>query len=215
MEIIKEILFEKFIQIRKEKNEVSFVQIGAYDGKSMDDIVYIVTNEKDRGTFIEPNHHIFEELVNNKKNFKKCNFLNFAVIPNKNFYQEHFHLHKNGGGSSFVRGLMNRTTIESEDFELFDVKKITVEDLIKMYLDFTPDAYFIDCEGYDHDIVVQVLKIQKPSIIYFESWNMVDLNNIVGKKVFTTRDEIMEELKKYNYDFIFDNVHENILAYTK
>jgi hypothetical protein len=75
---------------------------------------------------------------------------------------------------------MNKDILESENFELGSVKQITVEELIKNYLDFIPDVYFIDCEGYDHDIVKNVLDYQSPEIFYFESWDMKNINDPDG-----------------------------------
>lgn len=213
MEEIKKILTDKINKIRESRDNLFFVQIGVYDGKSMDDMANQVIKETDIGVFIEPNHYIFEKLKYNKNNFSRSLFLDFAVLPHENFYKEYFHIQKTGGGSGFVRGMLNKNLVESENFELGNIKTLSVKELLNNHLDFIPDVYFIDCEGYDHDIVLNILEIQKPEMIYFESWNMIDINNILGKKIFTTRDEIKIILSDFNYEYIFDEVGENILAY--
>ena len=210
---IKDILTEKFNQIRLKNNKVKFVQIGAYDGVSLDEMANLTINKNDEGLFIETNYYIFNTLKENKKEFSKCKFLDFAILPNNNFNQEYFHVQKDGGGSSFIRGYMNKDILESKNFELGSVKRITVEELIKNYLDFIPDVYFIDCEGYDHDIVKNILTYQSPKIFYFESWDMKDINNHINDNPFTTRNDIMEFLKNKKYEVIFDKFSENILAY--
>lgn len=212
MSEINNILDEKLKQIRNEKGFVSFVQIGAYDGISMDDVVNQFIYESDKGVFIEPNPNIFNQLRENKKNFKNCKFFDFAVIPNENFFSDFFHVHKSGGGSSFVRGMMNRDAPESDSFELFEVTKVTIGDLVKNYLDFIPDAFFIDCEGYDHDIVSNLIQVQKPELIYFESWDTQNLNIVLGEKVFSTRDDINQLLINNNYKLFFDSLSENTIA---
>ena len=210
---IKNILTEKFNQIRLKNNKVKFVQIGAYDGESLDDMANLTINKNDKGLFIEPNYYIFNKLKKNKKEFSESNFLVFAILPNNNFNQEYFHVQKDGGGSSFIRGYMNKDILESKNFELGSVKRITVEELIKNYLDFIPDVYFIDCEGYDHDIVKNVLDYQSPEIFYFESWDMKNINYALNDNLFTNRNDIMEFLKNKKYEVIFNKLSENILAY--
>jgi hypothetical protein len=85
---IKNILTEKFNQIRLKNNKVKFVQIGAYDGESLDDMANLTINKNDKGLFIEPNYYIFNKLKKNKKEFSESNFLDFAILPNNNFNQE-------------------------------------------------------------------------------------------------------------------------------
>jgi hypothetical protein len=210
---IKNILIEKLNKIRLKNHKVKFVQIGSYDGISMDDMSNLTINENDKGIFIEPNYHIFHELKQNKKHFTDSTFLDFAILPNNNFNQEYFHIQKDGGGSSFIRGYLNKDIIESENFELGIVKKLTIKELIEDYMDFIPDVYFIDCEGYDHDIVKNILDYQTPEIFYFESWDMKDINNIINDNRFTTRNDIINFLKNKNYEVIFDKITENILSY--
>ena len=48
---IKNILTEKFNQIRLKNNKVKFVQIGAYDGESLDDMANLTINKNDKGLF--------------------------------------------------------------------------------------------------------------------------------------------------------------------
>jgi hypothetical protein len=48
------ILIAKIDELRSKKNQINFIQIGAYDGFSMNDITNVTLNENDRGIFIEP-----------------------------------------------------------------------------------------------------------------------------------------------------------------
>lgn len=190
---------------------LNIVQIGTYDGVEMDDICNLCADYDDNITFIEPNYLIFNQLINEKKKYNKANFLDVAVIPNKNFYHEDFYIHKTGGGSTFVKALIN-PDLENNNYIIKKVKVITVEELLK-FIDHRCDVFFIDVEGYDHDIVKNILNYIKPDILYFESWNMVDVNNKLNKDYFTTRNEIIDILNKNGYYTEFNNSNgENIFA---
>lgn len=204
-----EILSKPINEIRNKKENINFVQIGTYDGVSMDDIGNTILNINDYGLFIEPNPFILDKLIENKKRYKNCKILPFAVIPDKNFYHEHFHVHRNGGGSSFVRGLYNGETSTDINFEVMDVGIITVEDLWDKYVNFDIDILITDCEGYDFDINKKILDICEPKIIYMEAWNTQDLK--FNQKI-TTKDEIVLFLKNKKYNVICDDKDQNLIC---
>lgn len=208
-------LISKINELRKLKKNLNFIQIGAYDGCSIDDIANIVLNENDKGIFIEPNPFIMNKLKENKKNFKNATILEVAVIPDENFYNEFFHVNINGGGSSFIRGLANNEKTENNNFKVIDIKKITVNELFKKYINFDIDILFTDCEGYDFDINKKILQFCKPSILYMEAWNTIDLNNLFNKQRITTRDEIFKFLEENGYQIYFESNGENLYCYLK
>lgn len=203
-------LIDKVNELRKIKNNLNFLQIGAYDGISMKDPANIILNENDIGIFIEPNPYILNELKYNKINYKNSIILPFAIIPDNEFYHEFFHIHKNGGGSSFIRGMINKNIIESDEFTLLDIKIITVLELFKKYINYDIDILFTDCEGYDFDINKKILELCKPKIIYMEAWNTIDLKRFTNQ--ITTRDEMIEFLNNNGYDTIFEKIDENLIC---
>jgi hypothetical protein len=209
------ILIAKIDELRSKKNQINFIQIGAYDGFSMNDITNVTLNENDRGIFIEPNPFIIDKLKENKKNYINSTILELAVIPDENFYNEFFHVQVDGGGSSFIRGMFNNENVESEKFKVIDIKKITVNALIKNYVDFDIDVVFTDCEGYDFDINKKILEYCKPSILYMEAWNTKDLYSISSKQKLTTRDEMIQFLEKKGYETFFEPLGQNLICYLK
>lgn len=204
-----EILLKFIHEIRNEKENINFVQIGAYDGVSINDVGNIILDINDYGLFIEPNPLILDKLIENKKKYKNSKILPFAVIPDRNFYHQYFHVHKNGGGSSFVRGLYNGETSTDINFEVMNVEIITVEDLWDKYVNFDVDILITDCEGYDFDINKKVLNICEPKIIYMESWDTKDLK--FNQKL-TTKDEMVLFLKNKKYDIIYDDKGQNLIC---
>lgn len=207
-DIIK-ILLDEINHIRNIKEKINFIQIGAYDGISMNDIGNIILNNNDIGLFIEPNPFILNELIENKKTYLNSKILSFAVIPDENFYHQYFHVHKNGGGSSFVRGLYNGEYSPDTNFEVMKVETITVENLWKTYVNFSVDVLITDCEGYDFDINKKVLEICKPKIIYMEAWDTGNLN--FNQKI-TTRNDMFSFMKENNYNIFFEKKDENLIC---
>lgn len=203
-----ELVKSKVNDLRKVRQNLSFLQIGAYDGVSFNDMANLTLSTTDNGFFIEPNDRVFEILKNNKTEFKESTFLKIAIIPNKNFESDVFYVDQYGGQSTFVKNVFNeRIHITNQ------VETITVQELLTTTIKSNLDICFLDCEGYDHDIIKELLKYQNPEIIYFESWNTVDLNNQLGENKFTTREEIISILKQYGYNIEFEPIEENILAY--
>ena len=90
---------------------------------------------------------------------------------------------------------------------------MTVDEFYEKYVNFDVDIIFLDCEGYDHDIIKKLLNIQEPNLIYFESWNTKNLNSQLNENVFTTRDEIIDILTSKGYFINFEPTEENIIAY--
>lgn len=209
IEIVKD-LIDKVNRIRNEKNQITFIQIGAYDGVSMDDIGNIILRHNDKGIFLEPNQYIIDVLRENKKNYIYSKILPYAIIPDKNFYHKHFHIHKNGGGSSFLRGLINGETSPDINFEVSNVEIMTVEYFWKNFVDFDVDILITDCEGYDFDINKKILSFCKPRIIYMEAWDTKNLNT---EQKITSRDDMISFMKENNYDVYFDNIGENLICY--
>lgn len=207
---LNNLINEKLKKLRETNKILNFIQIGAHDGVSYDDMANLVLNKEDVGIFIEPIKIIFERLKINKFDFKKSNFSNVAIIPDETFESKIFYQDKVGGGgqSTFV------STIYNENIHTIEyVNSITVDEFMKNNVNFNIDIVFLDCEGYDHDIIVNLIKYQTPNIIYFESWNVENLNIAFKYKKFTTRDEILDLLSINGYEFVFESTQENILAY--
>lgn len=198
----------KVNKCREFKDSLNFIQIGAYDGVSFNDMANITLLPIDKGIFIEPNTNIFEVLKKNKNDFKDSFFLKIAIIPDTTFEHSSFYIDQYGGQSTFVKNVFNDKIHKIEDVNI-----LTVEEFYEKYVNFDVDIIFLDCEGYDHDIIKKLLNIQEPNLIYFESWNTKHLNSQLNENVFTTRDEIIDILTSKNYSINFEPTEENIIAY--
>jgi FkbM family methyltransferase len=198
----------KITDLRNTKQFLNFIQIGAYDGVSFNDMANLTLLPTDKGIFIEPNNKIFDVLKYNKIEFKDSSFLKIAIIPNSDFEHNVFYIDQQGGQSTFVKNVYNDKIHITEH-----VETLTVEEFYHKHINVQLDVCFLDCEGYDHDIIKTLLNYQKPKILYFESWNTITLNNQLNESKFTTRDEILDILLKNGYETKFEPIEENIIAY--
>lgn len=201
-------------EIRKSNlNKLNFIQIGAYDGVSYNDTANVCLLPTDKGIFIEPNYIIFPKLIENKKDFKNSKFMEIAIVPNDNFLlNDKFLLNEIGGTSSFIK-YINDGNLYFPNFKWTKVKILTVKDFLSNNVDFNVDLLFMDCEGYDHDLVFEFLKYIEPKVIFFESWNTESINNRETDILLKTRDEIINYLISKGYKTEFFEVDENILSY--
>jgi FkbM family methyltransferase len=207
-----DIVKNKIAELRSIHGYINFVQIGAYDGVSFNDTANLCLDKNDRGVFIEPNFYIFDKLKENKIDYINCDFLNCAIIPNNTFNSNEFYINvsENKGSSTFIKDITNRGQL----FEQHIVEIKTVEELLKS-INYSINVFFIDCEGYDNDIVKNILNFQQPDILFFESWNTKHLNDKIEDLNLITREEIISFLELNNYKVIFDEENENILTYKK
>jgi FkbM family methyltransferase len=207
-----DIVKNKINELRLINGCINFVQMGAYDGVSFNDTANLCLDKNDRGVFIEPNLYIFDNLKENKKDYINCDFLNCAIIPNDTFNSNEFYINvdKNKGTSTFIKDITNRGQL----FEQHIVETKTVEELLKS-INYNINIFFIDCEGYDNDIVKNIFNFYQPDMLFFESWNTKHLNDNIEDLNLTTREEIISFLELNNYKVIFDEKSENILTYKK
>jgi hypothetical protein len=212
-EVLGDVCIDILRNIRKERGFVRFVQIGAYDGISFDDLANISLFPEDRGIFIEPVPEYFKRLCDNKAHFENALFLNKAVVPTSEFFSEHFYIDRLGGQSTYMWGIVHQDTLENSNWEYYKPVTLTVSELLEIQKE-EPDIYFIDAEGYDRNIISELLKHAKPSILYFESSNTTDsLNTLYPSTYFITHEELYNNLLEKGYQVLFDRRSENVLAW--
>ena len=154
-----------------EKENITLLQIGANDGIDYDPIHDIVMEkEKIFCYFVEPQKETFQRLIENYRTISKRSvFINNAIFEENNEVK----LFKNDNGISAHSSLLLRTNRTTENFNENSyeiVNGVTIETLLNENNISNIDVVVIDCEGYDCNIVKQILKTtETPSVIFFES----------------------------------------------
>lgn len=192
--------------LRKVKNTINFLQIGAYDGgkNDLNDIASKILKKDDMGVFVEPNPYIFDTLKQVKSEYKHSMCLKYAIIPDIDFYHGDFNIQKTGGGSSFIDGTFSQSP---DQYEKIKVDILTVKELFDEYIKFDLDIVITDCEGYDFDINKKILEICTPKILYMEAWGTEQLS---AKYNITKRSDMFEHLKQVGYDIWYNPHGENL-----
>lgn len=187
------------------------IQIGANDGKRFDTINKFIKKYSPHCILVEPIKEYFEQLKENYKLEKNIIFENLAIsIKNElNFlykvkqskiekYDDHIK-----GISSFDINHLKKHGVKSYDIEKEKIENISISNLINKYGNKV-DLLLIDAEGYDVNIVLDLLeKSEVRPIIIFEYIHAKyqKLKNLT---------EVFKNKKYY-----FFNLNENIICFPK
>jgi FkbM family methyltransferase len=209
-----------FHGLSSRQQKVSFIQIGAADGKRADPIYHFVKRYKWEGVLVEPLPDVFELLKENYNNISGLNFENVA-ISEKNEIRAMSRIPLSAveenkvprwafGISSLVpeKTIFSQKNSSKEVFESLqketiteNVKCITLKSLLDKYKVKEVDVLQIDTEGYDVNIIKQINFSEfKPKVINFE-WQWLTEKE---------KDSITKHLMSFGY-FLY-NCGEDMLA---
>jgi FkbM family methyltransferase len=182
-----------------EKNNIkNLVQIGANDGISFDELNYFIKKNKVKSVLVEP---IIENFLNLKNNYKNCDFIIFENSAISS-HQKMYHLYKvdtkfakNYGNHipaipSFDKNHLIKHGVKNSHIVKEKVNSITIKDLINKYKIINLDLFFVDAEGYDGNIVTDLLNDTnlRPIIIFeyihIDNITFQNLLNLLTKKNF-------------------------------
>lgn len=196
-------------ELFENKKINQLIQIGANDGKRFDTINKFIKKYSPNCILVEPIKEYFEQLKENYKSEKNIIFENLAIsIKNElNFlykvkkskieeYDDHIK-----GISSFDINHLEKHGVKSCDIEKEKIENISISSLINKYGNKV-DLLLIDAEGYDVNIVLDLLeKSEVRPIIIFE---YIHAKYQKLKK--------LTEVFKYKKYYFF-NLNENIICF--
>lgn len=180
-----------------------FIQVGANDGITGDDLRRYIEKYKWHGILIEPVPYVFERLKNNYSKFSNLIFENVAIsqhsgfanfysisekdLDNKNLF-ENYDKYKLDQLSSFDKDTLMKHSYMHPDFEhlinIIQIPTLTLIDLFKKYEVKKIDLLQVDAEGFDFEILNAIdFKTVSPNIIIFEHqhMNLCDYKSLIGK----------------------------------
>jgi len=208
-------------KIREDKQEIEFVQIGSHDCESHEDLPSKFININDNGHFIEPVESAFNQLEINRIKYKNCQLHNFSIIPNDEFYSEFFHIDNKGCQSTYIKGVYYDDKPETNEWSPIKVKTKTIGEFVENNLKSIPDVYFISTQGYDNDIIKEIINLHTPKVFFAECWDMTVVNNIINSNLtetpkdikFTTREELITILNSKGYKCFYETHKDRLLAW--
>lgn len=185
--------------IFNDHNISNLIQIGANDGVSFDEINFFIKKYKVNSILVEPIKENFDRLKNNYKNLDFINFENIAISDQKKINylykvdEKFFHYYGNHIPAipSFNKKHLINHGVKSSHIIQEKVNSLTIKDLINKYEIKNLDLFFVDAEGYDANIVLDLLRTtQLRPIIIFEYIHInnkifIDLINVILNKKFS------------------------------
>jgi len=160
-------------------NQVTMIQVGAFDGQSYDPLYNLVKEKNWRGVLLEPQKHAFERLRENHKNQSNLTFVN-AALSEEDGTRIMYTVKKGAPGAAWAQELASfdkNHLLKHEGhipnvahyIEETPVDCITFDTLFKRYDITHANVLQIDTEGFDFE-VIKLYKVaeRKPEIINFE-----------------------------------------------
>lgn len=182
----------------REKEEFSFIQVGANDGYTNDPVYKYVRLYDWEGVLIEPQREVFEDgLKETYKGFDNVKLANVAIdseCGSKKLYKIGFSDSKWATGLSsfdkemvekqYKRGYVKESALEAGE-ELPDhkdeyistetIQTLTFDKLIEQYNISEINGLFIDAEGFDYNLIRMFnFKEYKPGLVMFEHQHMTE-----------------------------------------
>jgi len=198
-------LFEK-------KKNISLIQIGANDGKRFDILNYYIKKYQTKSLLVEPIKKNFLELVENYKDCKFVSIDNSAISVDNEIsylykvdekfidnYSDHI-----PGITSFDKKHLIKHGVKNRHIITENVNSLSIVNLISKYHLADFDLLYIDAEGYDGKIAIDLLKST--------SLRPITILEFIHVKNNTFRD-LITNLKKNEY--IIFSIDENLCCYPR
>lgn len=166
---------------KKGKRKMKFIQVGANDGFTGDNIYWFIKYHQWSGILVEPIVYLFHKLKLTYRNFsQELFFENVAIAdsdePKDFYYIDNFE--KDARYPEWLRqlGSFNKQQVEWVEngypglkLKTEKIKCTSLSNLVRKYNYFDLDFLYIDVEGYDFEIIKTIdFSILKPKLIYYE-----------------------------------------------
>lgn len=194
--------------IFETKNITGIIQIGANDGIRFDNINKYIKKYKTKSILVEPIKEYFDQLKKNYNSYNNVFFENLAISVNNqinylykvktndlNKYDEHIK-----GISSYSLDHLIKHGVKKKHITKEKIESISITKLFKKY-NFDINFLFIDAEGYDADIVIDLLQNSNYRPIIIIEYIHIHLSSI----------KILNNLfKEKNYKYL--KINENLIC---
>lgn len=201
-------------RLAKKQGEISFIQVGANDGISFDNIYPFFKSHKCKGLLIEPLPYFFDRLKLNYADSPSIVPLNIALHPTAEKFEIysvnpkelHKYPHWVSGIASFNKEHLIKNSVKESDLVAVAVACKPLSKLIEEHKLLELDYLQIDTEGFDGEIINMIDFSQvKPKLIKFESVHLssekklstVNLLKSQGYKIIDERRDMVALLERF------------------
>ena len=193
------------------KNKIidQLIQIGSNDGKRFDILNEYIEKYSPNCVLVEPIKTYFDQLKQNYNHQKNIKFENLAISVNNEinflfkvkesktkYYDDHIK-----GITSFEKKHLKKHGVKSSHIEIEKVENISIKNLIKKHGNKV-DLLIVDAEGYDGNIVIDLLENSNIQPIIIFEYIHIKFN------IFNQLINLLKE-KKYFYF----NIDENLICF--
>lgn len=189
----------------KTGRKIKFIQVGANDGVSFDDLFQYVTGYHWSGVAIEPLNHVYNRLVINYEDYKEVIPLRVAVHPtekeiviyrvSRKFISQYPDWVS--GIASVNRSHLINNGVDDYAITAEKVPCMHLRDIVINYKQQDADILQIDTEGFDAEVIRMIdFDIFSPTLIKYESGNLSPRDN----------SEIQNLLKSHGYKLYQDGI---------
>ncbi|QDV79506.1 FkbM family methyltransferase [Botrimarina mediterranea] len=180
-----------------EHGEITFLQVGAFDGEEGDAIVHLIENYPARGVLVEPQPRVFARLCKRHERRNDLTLVNAAIDSEGG--SRPFYLAKDADVqfASFDRGHLLRHGLNHNEIEVVDVECLTINDVLDRAGMESVDLVQVDAEGHDYAILRSIdLERVAPRVIRFEHRHF-DRGDLT---------EWVDTLAEHNYRFLTEKL---------
>jgi FkbM family methyltransferase len=154
-------------------SDLTFLQIGAFDGVGDDDLRDLIKTHRLRGALVEPQPAAFARLQETYADQPQVVLLQAAIAEREGARPLYVRRSKTSMAASFDRGHLRRHGIADHDIGVIQVPCHTVASALRCAGLETVDIVQIDAEGYDWPIIRSIdFERIRPAIVRFEFRNM-------------------------------------------
>jgi FkbM family methyltransferase len=153
--------------------DLTFLQIGAFDGHGDDDLHELIMAHRLRGLLVEPQPAAFARLKEAYSDQPQVKLLQAAIAEEQGARTLYCRKHQASMAASFDRQHLRRHGIADSDIVAVPVPCHTVASALALAELDRVDLLQIDAEGYDWPIIRSIdLSLIQPAIIRFEYRHM-------------------------------------------
>jgi FkbM family methyltransferase len=175
--------------------QLTFLQIGAFDGILDDDLHDLIQTHRLRGVLVEPQPEAFVQLQQTYRDQPQVTLLQSAIAEREGVRPLYCLRGEASMAASLDRGHLKRHGISDDDIVSTPVTCHTVESALRAADLESVDLIQIDAEGYDWPIIrsIDFSRLQ-PTILRFEYRNMPARD----------ADSCIEFLSSHGYRFVIE-----------
>ena len=149
--------------------DLTFMQIGAFDGVKNDDLHALIRRHRLRGVLIEPQPAAFAALQQNYRDQPQVALLNVAIDAEPGTRTLYIPREGTSTVASFDRRHLVRHGIAKQEIVAHPVRCVPVGEALQMAGYQRVDLLQVDAEGYDYEILRTVdFSTLRPAIIRYE-----------------------------------------------